>query len=827
MRIQPSPPLSPYPSPSPSASPPSPPSYSHLSFHDYLESHQSPWTICTLYIWYLLIASSTIVIKYCGYNKYSVQPSSPFALLRFLGCIPLLFHSYHCIQQKYFSTSWRPQPFRVTQIGNMFFLIITILSSGALLWSASSAPCELALCENVNSRQIQPYLLLQHMIIPIIAPVLIKAHRSWCAYLLFAISFSVAVLTAILVNATVPAYFSIIVFYFLELIVVYDNESTLRQLYLNFINGEEHLRMKLKTIHERELLLVQSEELSSFYGNVAHDLKSPLQGFTIELETLEANFQEINTGQITVSGGQSQATQTGQWKESIVVLRSICSFMLMTINRAIDYSKASSGILLVPTLELINLTDAINWVVKCVSPLDEVAIKIDFLPEAMCVTVVTDKHWFMENLLCLVSNALKFTVDGSVHIRCSLQSNNLKSGLRDADEEEDSSLLPNTSPPPPQVHPGQSPTYKAISDADSYQHQPPSSRHPSSSLVILMEVEDAGGDVDLKDHKNLFQPIKQSERNEGGTGLGLYSILKRVEALGGSCGVKPRRDGTKGSRFWFSFPYQPQDSLPPQEQQQPQHLQPPQPQGSPSIPSCQDVDIESIRPASPTASDLLRERTEEEEIPNSPTILIKDLNPAHGRVLVVEDSVLIQRTTSRALTKEGYVVDIARNGLECLEMVKQHDYGFILMDIQMPVMDGIEATKRLRERDEQQEVLQETQPQDKQQRQSPWLDDQGSVEYEEEPERTKGIRLRPLLSTPNHRQIIIGISANSDPATTKAALAAGMDAFLSKPLSMKLLKETFLRLTYPPPSPSMSPLASVTPPAGPPTSCMASCLDPI
>jgi signal transduction histidine kinase len=49
---------------------------------------------------------------------------------------------------------------------------------------------------------------------------------------------------------------------------------------------------------------------------------------------------------------------------------------------------------------------------------------------------------------------------------------------------------------------------------------------------------------DLKDQ--LFAPFKQAQRMTGGTGLGLYSMKKRIEALGGACGVRDRRDGQQG-----------------------------------------------------------------------------------------------------------------------------------------------------------------------------------------------------------------------------------------------------------------------------------------
>lgn len=58
----------------------------------------------------------------------------------------------------------------------------------------------------------------------------------------------------------------------------------------------------------------------------------------------------------------------------------------------------------------------------------------------------------------------------------------------------------------------------------------------------------------------LFSPFKQTQRLAGGTGLGLYSLAKRLEALNGRYGVAKRRDGRQGSLFWFSIPYRPDNS---------------------------------------------------------------------------------------------------------------------------------------------------------------------------------------------------------------------------------------------------------------------------
>ena len=123
-----------------------------------------------------------------------------------------------------------------------------------------------------------------------------------------------------------------------------------------------------------------------------------------------------------------------------------------------------------------------------------------------------------------------------------------------------------------------------------------------------------------------------------------------------------------------------------------------------------------------------------------------DITLAHRiplRILVAEDNVVNQKLALRLLERFGYRPDIVANGLEALDALQQRHYDLVLMDVQMPEMDGFEATRRVR----------------------------ANISRDKQPR-------------------IIAMTANAMQGDREACLAAGMDDYISKPIGVKELHQS-------------------------------------
>jgi signal transduction histidine kinase/CheY-like chemotaxis protein len=244
-----------------------------------------------------------------------------------------------------------------------------------------------------------------------------------------------------------------------------------------------------------------------------------------------------------------------------------------------------------------------------------------------------------------------------------------------------------------------------------------SSSTPSSNKNILkFAIADTGIGIQGNQIDQLFQPFTQADvsinRKYGGTGLGLAISKRLVELLGGTIWVESfGRIGGNPSLDWSSessTEYSTQGSI--------FHFT-----IAISTSEIEKDEIEKIQ-ISPTA-------------PLAITPKLAEKFPL--QILLVEDNSFNQLIATTVLERLGYQIDLAKNGVEALQAVQTNDYDLILMDIQMPEMDGLMATKLIRQNPE------------------------------------------------NSHLRIVAMTANVLPEDRQACFDAGMDDYISKPIDIQ------------------------------------------
>ena len=225
-----------------------------------------------------------------------------------------------------------------------------------------------------------------------------------------------------------------------------------------------------------------------------------------------------------------------------------------------------------------------------------------------------------------------------------------------------------------------------------------------AGLLLRFEVEDTGIGIAPEARQRLFRIFEQADpsttRRYGGMGLGLAISRHLVEQMGGEIGVES--EVGRGSLFWFTA----------------------------RCPRGQALQASVIVQSDAEAADLERRIAE---------------TYSGMRVLLAEDNPMNQDVVVELLRDTGLIVDMAGNGAEAVALAERQRYDLILMDIQMPVMDGLAATEALR-------------------RQPDWA----------------GIP-------------IVALTANAFDDDRAQCTRAGMDDFLAKPVVPAALFRTLLR----------------------------------
>lgn len=246
--------------------------------------------------------------------------------------------------------------------------------------------------------------------------------------------------------------------------------------------------------------------------------------------------------------------------------------------------------------------------------------------------------------------------------------------------------------------------------------------------IVRVAVEDTGEGIDPALRDRLFQPFEQGKLKMAGgrpvgTGLGLAICRKICEAMGGSIAVQSARG--RGTRFSFWLPLEPAEPGMEEEQSPAETVEVRLPKTGAIFPSHgRTIQSTSNRGTHGDASSRLnghagvnggsREsfshglaKPVDTAVNPEPAPSMSGVPPVPSglRVVLAEDSDVNQRVMGMILKKMGVACTFARNGREAVELSREGEFDGILMDLQMPEMDGLEASRQITARAEHPPII--------------------------------------------------------------------------------------------------------------------------
>lgn len=371
--------------------------------------------------------------------------------------------------------------------------------------------------------------------------------------------------------------------------------------------------------HDAEELVRLQKAKEQFLANISHEIRTPINGIAGMAGLLSQN-----------PSNEERETYLNAIKHSADNLKVI-------INDILDLAAIESGKLKFEKIAF-NLTDLVPALVNTFAyQAKEKKLQLDYTIDSKLNRILLgDPVRLNQVLINLISNAVKFTHTGSIHINCSIE------------------------------------------------------RQQRDTCWVRFEVSDTGVGIPSEKLTTIFESFSQADasvtRRYGGSGLGLTIVKQLVELQNGRITV--RSEEHKGSTFITLIPYTIGKSA-------------------------------SVVKTSQLDSAIFDNRS------------TRELD-----VLLVEDNDINRLYAKSILKNWECQVDIAENGLVAIEKVKNKLYDVVLMDVQMPVMDGYEATRTIR-----------------------------------------------LMDSPKNSIPIVALTANATKKDIEKCMAAGMNDFLPKPFT--------------------------------------------
>ncbi len=403
---------------------------------------------------------------------------------------------------------------------------------------------------------------------------------------------------------------------------------------------------------------------SQFLANMSHEIRTPLNGVVGMIELMK--LTDLSPSQRRYVETATQSSQS----------------LLRLIDDILDLSRIEVG-----RLELEYAPFHLPSLIHDIRVLfaDQARAKgltlLATVPDSMNVMLMGDKQRLLQVLANLVGNAVKFTSEGTITLRSTVE------------------------------------------------------REVGNTLRIRFEVQDTGIGIPADKQDMIFDAFTQADssmtRRYGGTGLGLSIARQLCHMMDGDIGVESVVG--VGSTFWFAVSMERKADTAP--------------------PAASVLPVPDARPAPPPFS-----AADAAALPVFESPASRDFRAALGRagrqtvsILLVEDNAANMRVTQALLETLGCQVTPARNGLEAVGLYREGQFDMVLMDCQMPEMDGYEATRAIRQ----------------------------------------------FESFQGRRTPIVALTAHAMEGSRNASLESGMDDQITKPLPMAALPGKLLEWLVP------------------------------